>query len=403
MANLQLPFSDGVPSQDTVFDVYCNGGGGTAVQGRSLGSDRGGYGGVGVVGTAEGGGVGVSGEAIGMDRDGDGGWAVSGQSESGVGVAAMSTRSWGVFSWSARDIGIYGRSDKPGGAAIEGGGPTLDGGTGVHGECDQWGGIGVHGQAYGLAGAGVYGEADNGYGVFAQANDVALMAWNPATGTSVRLAGYDGAGVFNGPVNINGPLMKNGGGFRIDHPLQPANKYLSHSFVESPDMKNIYDGTAVLNARGEATVTLPVWFEALNKDFRYQLTAIGSPCGGLYIGQEVKRNRFKIAGGKAGLKVSWQVTGIRKDPWANAHRIAVEERKVAKEKGRYRNPELYKKPIEMGVEWSHRPKQVQSPKALAEDRRQKRASLRPATVKANRILMKLKKARRDGRPTSRET
>ena len=68
---------------------------------------------------------------------------------------------------------------------------------------------------------------------------------------------------------------KGGGGFRIDHPLDPANKFLSHSFVESPDMKNIYDGVAKLDSEGEATVELPDWFEALNRDFRYQLTPIG--------------------------------------------------------------------------------------------------------------------------------
>jgi hypothetical protein len=44
--------------------------------------------------------------------------------------------------------------------------------------------------------------------------------------------------------------------FRIDHPLDPANKYLNHSAVESPDMKNIYDGVVTLDADGEAVVEL---------------------------------------------------------------------------------------------------------------------------------------------------
>ena len=56
----------------------------------------------------------------------------------------------------------------------------------------------------------------------------------------------------------------------IDHPLDPANKYLYHSFVESPDMKNIYDGVITTDANGDATVVMPDYFEALNKDFRYQ-------------------------------------------------------------------------------------------------------------------------------------
>ena len=57
--------------------------------------------------------------------------------------------------------------------------------------------------------------------------------------------------------------------------LDPANKYLYHSFVESPDMMNVYNGNVVTDKRGMATVVLPEYFEALNSDFRYQLTVIG--------------------------------------------------------------------------------------------------------------------------------
>ena len=140
-------------------------------------------------------------------------------------------------------------------------------------------------------------------------------------------------------VDGNGNVMKKGGTFRIDHPLDPANKYLSHSFVESPDMMNIYNGVVVLDRRGIALVTMPDWFEALNQDFRYQLTAIGAPGPGLYVAQEISGNRFKIAGGEPGAKVSWQVTGIRHDAWANAHRIHVEEEKPADQRGTYFAPQ----------------------------------------------------------------
>jgi len=126
---------------------------------------------------------------------------------------------------------------------------------------------------------------------------------------------------------VTGNLTKASGSFKIDHPLDPVNKYLSHSFVESPDMMNVYNGVVLLNLRGEAWVNLPDYFEALNRDFRYQLTPIGAPAPKLYIAKEVSGNRFKIAGGKPGGKVSWQVTGIRQDAYANAHRIAVEEGK----------------------------------------------------------------------------
>ncbi len=137
---------------------------------------------------------------------------------------------------------------------------------------------------------------------------------------------------------MTGTLTKGGGAFKIDHPLDPENKYLLHSFVESPDMKNVYDGVAVLDASGEATVDLPNWFEALNSDFRYQLTAIGAPGPNLYIAQEIAGNRFKIAGGAPGKKISWQVTGIRQDAFAQANRIPVEQDKPAAERGLFLHP-----------------------------------------------------------------
>ena len=43
-------------------------------------------------------------------------------------------------------------------------------------------------------------------------------------------------------------LSKSIGTFKIDHPLDPANKYLSHSFVELPDMMNIYNGNVMTDA-----------------------------------------------------------------------------------------------------------------------------------------------------------
>jgi hypothetical protein len=70
------------------------------------------------------------------------------------------------------------------------------------------------------------------------------------------------AGFFDGDVHVFGALSKAGGGFRIDHPVDPANKYLSHSFVESSEMKNVYDGIATLDGSGEGCVDLPDWFDA---------------------------------------------------------------------------------------------------------------------------------------------
>src|SRR5262249_38140051 len=121
------------------------------------------------------------------------------------------------------------------------------------------GSVGVHGEASAGGGNGGGGFSNNG-----------TNAWAVLGQSSSGLAGR-----FNGRVQVTGTLTKGGGSFKIDHPLDPANKYLYHSFVESPDMMNVYNGNILLDANGEAWVELPEWFEALNRDFRYQLTSIG--------------------------------------------------------------------------------------------------------------------------------
>ena len=183
------------------------------------------------------------------------------------------------------------------------------------------------------------------------------------------------AGEFLGDVSITGNLAKGGGSFKIDHPVDPANKYLYHSFVESPDMMNVYNGMIMLDASGEATVELPDWFGALNRDFRYLLTPVGAPAPTLYIAEEVSDNHFKIAGGSPRMKVSWQVTGIRQDAWANAHRIPVEQQKAADERGYYLHPELFGQPAQKGVQWARDPEVMQQIKNAREQVRPAQGSI----------------------------
>ena len=162
------------------------------------------------------------------------------------------------------------------------------------------------------------------------------------------------AGEFLGDVEVSGTLSKGGGSFKIDHPLDPENKYLYHSFVESPDMKNIYDGTIVTDANGDATVTLPGYMEALNNDFRYQLTVIGTFAQAI-VATEIKDNRFTIKTSAPSVKVSWMVTGIRRDAFANKYRIPTEEAKPERERGFYLHPKAFNQPAEKGVEWARDP------------------------------------------------
>src|ERR1700728_510746 len=107
------------------------------------------------------------------------------------------------------------------------------------------------------------------------------------------------------------------------HPLEPANKFLSHSAVVSADMKTMYDGTVTTDASGQAVVELPEWFEALNRDFRYQLTVIGQFAQAI-VATKIANHQFAIKTDKPNVEVSWQVTGIPHGAWAISKRTAVE-------------------------------------------------------------------------------
>ncbi|MCP4658765.1 MAG: hypothetical protein GY856_25420 [bacterium] len=145
--------------------------------------------------------------------------------------------------------------------------------------------------------------------------------------------GDDGTFRILGDLTVIGNLSKSSGSFCIDHPLDPENKYLYHSFVESPDMLNIYNGNVVTDARGEAVVELPEYFEALNRGYRYQLTPIGVFAQAI-VAEEVRNNRFAVKTDRPYVKVSWQVTGIRQDAWAENHRLVPEVEKPPHERGK---------------------------------------------------------------------
>jgi hypothetical protein len=157
-------------------------------------------------------------------------------------------------------------------------------------------------------------------------------------------------------------LSKAAGTFRIDHPVDPDNKFLVHSFVESPDMMNLYNGNVVTDATGMATVELPSYFCAENKDFRYQLTPIGGEgFSRVRVVSKISNNRFVIQSDPPRTEVSWQVTGIRNDRYARAHPIDPEPTKAAHEKGRYLHPELYGQPVNQGLLYMAPPAQSPAP------------------------------------------
>jgi hypothetical protein len=130
--------------------------------------------------------------------------------------------------------------------------------------------VGVYGQGADAA-DGVYGVAGPGLSAEQSMGGVHGVGGAGSPEPSVLPGSYagffEGAVLITGNLSVLGTVTKGGGGFQIDHPLDSANKYLVHSFVESPDMKNIYDGVAVADATGEVRVELPAYFDSLMRTF----------------------------------------------------------------------------------------------------------------------------------------
>ena len=193
------------------------------------------------------------------------------------------------------------------------------------------------------------GGSYTGYNYYSNGNQCCIDAYNnaPKDGNGLSYPTIrcqnSGGGLALFATGAIGSSIKN---FIIDHPLDPDNKYLVHGSIESNQMMNIYSGVVTLNGSGEAVVQLPDWFEALNKDFTYQLTCMGGYAQ-VYVADEINNHQFKVAGGRAGLKVSWQVTGIRHDAFAVANPMLVEQPKRKEDQGRYLIPSLYGKPDDM--------------------------------------------------------
>ena len=265
----------------------------------------------------------------------------------------------GVIGISIRGTGILGLSNAPDGIAIKAEASNGDS-IGVQA---SGGFIGVSGTTgFGTGNIGVFGNSTpgaTGEGLTRNGNEFSrpFVGIGPEGTTGVRgigtavgvsgLAPYNNgigvlgvastqaensyAGYFAGQVAVTGDLRANSeirssaAGFVIKHPLTPETHTLAHAFVASPERQVCYNGNVNLDAAGTAIVSLPVYAEALCTAFRYQLTPIGAPAPDLHIAQTVNGGQFRIAGGSANLAVSWQVTGVRQDSYANAHPQVVEQ------------------------------------------------------------------------------
>ncbi|HEX8814649.1 MAG TPA: hypothetical protein VF753_04035 [Terriglobales bacterium] len=207
---------------------------------------------------------------------------------------------------------------------------------------------------WGLFGVGGEGsEGDGVGGLFAGGS-------NSSSGDGIDAnAGSGWAGNFTGDLNVTGTIFGGAKDFKIDDPADPANKYLYHASVESSEMMNIYSGNVTTNAGGDASVKLPSWFEALNSDFRYQLTVIGTFAQAI-VAHEIENGEFAIKTNQPNVKVSWQVTAVRHDAFAKAHPLVVEQEKEAKLRGFYIHPELYGAPAQKQIEWARNPRAMKT-------------------------------------------
>ncbi|MEU7873000.1 hypothetical protein [Dactylosporangium sp. NPDC049140] len=194
-----------------------------------------------------------------------------------------------------------------------------------------------------------------------------IFALNNGAGPAIETIGgleVFGFGSFSQDVSVSGTLTAGAKRFTIDHPLDPANRLLNHTSVESDERAVQYSGNVTLAKDGTATVQLPEWLDALATDFRYQLTCIGGHAN-VYIAEEVRDNAFRIAGGTAGLKVSWQLTGVRQDAFARANDFVVEEDKPEDERGFYVHPEAYGRQMDASVHWPRNAELIKRNPALA--------------------------------------
>jgi len=214
-----------------------------------------------------------------------------------------------------------------------------------------YGGDGIGSSTVGGDGGAFYGglafgSGDGGDGIFATGGN----SNSGTTGYAAYFAGtaYASGGFFT-PIQVA----------HVDHPLDPANKYLNHASIESSEMLNIYSGNATTDELGLATVKLPDWFESENGDFRYQLTVVGGRFAQAIVAKEIANHEFTISTNASNVKVSWQITGVRQDGYAKAHPLTVEQVKPERERGYYQNPELFGQLAEKQTEWGRNPQRMQ--------------------------------------------
>lgn len=239
----------------------------------------------------------------------------------GVYAQAASTSGRAVFGWATASTGsttgVAGSTSSDGGQGVSGNasspsGPTFGGyfssasstGTGSAGVATDSTGVNY----------GVYGETlslTNGYGVYSKGRFA-------ATGTKA---------------------------FRIDHPLDPENKELNHYCAEGPEPLNLYRGSIVTDERGFATIQMPDYYEAINRDPTIQLTVVDETEDFVQVkvARRLIHGRFTIRTSKPKTEVYWEVQSVRNDRFVRTYGAPVEVDKPQAKRGTYLQPEFFRK------------------------------------------------------------
>ncbi len=180
-------------------------------------------------------------------------------------------------------------------------------------------GIGVRGQSTPSAGwgFGVYGEG-NFYGVFSQ-----------------------------GDLGASGVKT-----FIIDHPLEPETKSLKHFSIESNEVLNIYRGVGKFDNNGNCIIQLPDYYNSINIEESYNLTAIGKAMPNIFISKKINsEGKFEISGGIKGYEVSWSVYAKRNDKYVQNHPEKTKDviTKKQYQKGKFWDPISWNKEKDKGI------------------------------------------------------
>ncbi len=296
-----------------------------------------------------------------FEHNGTGGYAVSGRVNNGgsfsIGLFGSTLGGTGVYgeatAASGTTYGIRGYSASPGGNAGNFSGPNSDtvyvlntgAGRGMQVVSNSDTAIWAT-TSTGLAGIDGRNGTSNNYAVFGR---------NYAgSGNSYGVVGSSDGGGFGlfafGQVGATGAKP-----FRIDHPLDPENKYLLHYSSESPTPQNFYSGNVKTGRDGKAWVELPEYFSEINTDFKYQLTIVDDSESSNFvmakIGRKITENRFLIMTNQPNVEVSWRVEATRNDRWMRRNGAKTEVEKTGDERGLYQHPEFYGQGPERGINY----------------------------------------------------